>query len=51
MAEDGRRPEEDERGPGAVHQVFVLMECLLEKLKVLHYEELLVKHNMKPLSR
>lgn len=27
------------------------MENLLEKLKVLRYEELLVRHNMKPLSR
>ncbi|XP_054625396.1 intraflagellar transport protein 57 homolog isoform X1 [Dunckerocampus dactyliophorus] len=52
MADDGRRGEEDERGPGAPHQVFVLMEALLEKLKVLNYEEeLLSKHNMKTLSR
>ncbi|XP_072298000.1 intraflagellar transport protein 57 homolog isoform X2 [Eucyclogobius newberryi] len=51
MAEDARRGEEEDRGPGAVHQVFVLMENLLEKLKVLRYEELLARHNMKPLSR
>lgn len=51
MAEDGRRPEEDDRGPGALHQAFVVMENLLEKLKVLRYEELLARHNMKPLSR
>ncbi|XP_053185489.1 intraflagellar transport protein 57 homolog isoform X2 [Scomber japonicus] len=52
MADDGRRGEEEERGPGAVHQVFVVMECLLEKLKVLNYEEeVLSKHNMKNLSR
>ncbi|XP_026169544.1 intraflagellar transport protein 57 homolog [Mastacembelus armatus] len=52
MAEDGRRGDEDERGPGAAHQVFVVMECLLEKLKVLNYEEeVLAKHNMKNLSR
>ncbi|XP_061835140.1 intraflagellar transport protein 57 homolog isoform X4 [Nerophis lumbriciformis] len=52
MADDSRRGEEDERGPGAPHQVFVLMEALLEKLKVLNYEEeLLSKHNMKNLSR
>ncbi|XP_035525993.1 intraflagellar transport protein 57 homolog [Morone saxatilis] len=52
MAEDGRRGEEDERGPGAAHQVFVVMECLLEKLKVLNYEEeVLSKHNMKNLCR
>ncbi|CAK6980343.1 intraflagellar transport protein 57 homolog isoform X2 [Scomber scombrus] len=52
MADDGRRGEEEERGPGAAHQVFVVMECLLEKLKVLNYEEdVLSKHNMKNLSR
>uniref|UniRef100_A0A3Q1IM59 Intraflagellar transport protein 57 homolog n=1 Tax=Anabas testudineus TaxID=64144 RepID=A0A3Q1IM59_ANATE len=44
--------EENDRGPGAAHQVFVVMECLLEKLKVLNYEEeVLTKHNMKNLSR
>lgn len=32
--------------------MFVVMECLLEKLKVLNYEEeVLAKHNMKHLSR
>lgn len=52
MADDGRRGDEDDRGPGAAHQVFVVMECLLEKLKVLNYEEeVLTKHNMKNLSR
>lgn len=52
MADDGRRGDEEERGPGAAHQVFVVMECLLEKLKVLNYEEeVLAKHNMKNLSR
>lgn len=52
MADDGRRGEEEERGPGAAHQVFVVMECLLEKLKVLNYEEeVLANHNMKNLSR
>ncbi|KAG8013768.1 Intraflagellar transport protein 57-like protein [Nibea albiflora] len=53
MADDGgRRADEEERGPGAAHQVFVVMECLLEKLKVLNYEEqVLHKHNMKNLSR
>ncbi|XP_033934140.1 intraflagellar transport protein 57 homolog [Pseudochaenichthys georgianus] len=51
MAEEGRRGEED-GGPGAAHQVFVVMESLLEKLKVLNYEEeILAKHNMKNLSR
>ncbi|XP_028283193.1 intraflagellar transport protein 57 homolog [Parambassis ranga] len=52
MAEDGRRGEEEDRGPGAAHQVFVVMESLLEKLKLLNYEEeVLAKHNMKNLSR
>ncbi|KAK5860461.1 hypothetical protein PBY51_021936 [Eleginops maclovinus] len=52
MADEGRRGEEEDRGPGAVHQVFVVMEGLLEKLKVLNYEEeILAKHNMKNLSR
>lgn len=52
MADDGRRGDEEDRGPGAAHQVFVVMECLLEKLKVLNYEEeVLAKHNMKHLSR
>ncbi|XP_041658397.1 intraflagellar transport protein 57 homolog [Cheilinus undulatus] len=52
MADDGRRGDEDDRGPGAVYQVFVKMESLLEKLKLLNYEdEVLHKHNMKNLSR
>lgn len=53
MADEGRgRGDEEERGPGAAHHVFVVMEGLLEKLKVLNYEEeVLTKHNMKNLSR
>ncbi|XP_037313864.2 intraflagellar transport protein 57 homolog [Pungitius pungitius] len=52
MADDGRRGDEDDRGPGAAHRVFVAMEFLLEKLKALNYEEeVLTKHNMKSLSR
>ncbi|KAM4700974.1 intraflagellar transport protein 57 homolog isoform 1-T2 [Discoglossus pictus] len=52
MAEDSRRVEDDERGPGAAYQMFVLMEDLLDKLKLLNYEEeVLRKHNMKPMSR
>lgn len=52
MADDGRREDEDERNPGLQHQMFVIMEDLLDKLKLLDYEEqVLVKHNMKPLSR
>ncbi|KAM3605280.1 uncharacterized protein V6R79_023389 [Siganus canaliculatus] len=52
MADDGRRGDEDERGPGAAHQMFVVMESLMEKLMLLNYEEeVLAKHNMKNLSR
>lgn len=53
MAENGRRGwEDEERGPGALHHGFVLMEALVEKLKILNCDqELLEKHNMKPLSR
>ncbi|XP_014854602.1 PREDICTED: intraflagellar transport protein 57 homolog isoform X1 [Poecilia mexicana] len=53
MAEEGRRRgEEEDRGPGAAHRGFVMMEDLLEKLKLLNYEEeVLVKHNMKSLTR
>ncbi|KAM8850451.1 intraflagellar transport protein 57 homolog isoform 1-T1 [Spinachia spinachia] len=52
MADDGRRGDEDDRGPGAAHRGFVVMTFLLEKLKVLNYEEdVLTKHNMKSLSR
>ncbi|XP_074544342.1 intraflagellar transport protein 57 homolog isoform X2 [Halichoeres trimaculatus] len=52
MADDGRRGDEDERGPGAAYQAFILMESLLQKLKMLNYEdEVLNKHNMKNLSR
>lgn len=52
MTEEGRRGEEEDRGPGAAHRGFVAMETLLEKLKLLNYEEeVLVKHNMKSLTR
>ncbi|XP_067385280.1 intraflagellar transport protein 57 homolog isoform X2 [Channa argus] len=52
MAEDGRRAVEDDRGPGAAYQVFVVMENLLDKLNLLNYEEeILAKHNMRCLSR
>ncbi|XP_053310957.1 intraflagellar transport protein 57 homolog [Spea bombifrons] len=52
MSEDSRRMEEDDRGPGAAFNVFVLMEDLLDKLKLLNYEEeVLIKNNMKPVSR
>ncbi|XP_015486427.1 intraflagellar transport protein 57 homolog [Parus major] len=62
MAEEGapgRRGERErseeapaERGPGAAFHMFVLMEDLLDKLKLLSYEEeALRRHNMRPLSR
>ncbi|XP_017663489.1 PREDICTED: intraflagellar transport protein 57 homolog isoform X3 [Lepidothrix coronata] len=61
MAEEagvGRRGERSaeegpaERGPGAAFHMFVLMEDLLDKLKLLNYEEeALRRHNMRPLSR
>ncbi|NWT39496.1 IFT57 protein, partial [Rissa tridactyla] len=50
----GERDEEAvaERGPGAAYHMFVLMEDLLDKLKLLSYEEeVLRRHNMRPLSR
>ncbi|XP_040514101.1 intraflagellar transport protein 57 homolog isoform X3 [Gallus gallus] len=41
-----------ERGPGAAYAAFVLMEELLDKLKLLSYEEeALRRHNVRPLSR
>ncbi|XP_070799866.1 intraflagellar transport protein 57 homolog isoform X2 [Pituophis catenifer annectens] len=42
-----------ERGPGALYHMFVMMEDLLEKLKLLNCEEdaALRSHNMRPLSR
>ncbi|XP_075051015.1 intraflagellar transport protein 57 homolog [Mixophyes fleayi] len=52
MAEESRRMEEDDNGPGAAFKVFVLMEDLIEKLKLLDFEEeVLRKHNMRPVSR
>ncbi|GAA6085697.1 intraflagellar transport protein 57 homolog [Tachysurus ichikawai] len=52
MADENRREDEDDRSPGLQHQMFLIMEDLLDKLKLLDYEEhVLVKHNMKPLSR
>lgn len=53
MAEDGRRGEGEERGPGAAYGGLAVMEGLLEKLKLLDYEEeVLAKHSgAKSLSR
>ncbi|NXI35275.1 IFT57 protein, partial [Galbula dea] len=51
-AERDRDEEVAERGPGAAYHVFLLMEDLLDKLKLLSYEEeVLRRHNMRPLSR
>ncbi|NXG57926.1 IFT57 protein, partial [Hemiprocne comata] len=51
----GERDEEGaaaERGPGMAYHMFVLMEVLLDKLRLLRYEEeALQRHNMRPLSR
>ncbi|NXO01881.1 IFT57 protein, partial [Rhinopomastus cyanomelas] len=48
-----RERDEDaaaERGPGAAYHMFVIMEELLDKLKLLSYEEeALRRHNMRPL--
>lgn len=53
MTDDGRRADSDDRGPGADYGVFAVMEGLLQKLKLLEYEEkVLAKHNIvKNLSR
>ncbi|XP_077677112.1 intraflagellar transport protein 57 homolog isoform X3 [Eretmochelys imbricata] len=42
-----------ERGPGAAYHMFAMMEDLLEKLKLLNYEEeaALRRHHLRPLSR
>ncbi|XP_042298884.1 intraflagellar transport protein 57 homolog isoform X2 [Sceloporus undulatus] len=44
---------EVERGPGAAYHMFVMMDELLQKLKLLNYEEeaALRSHNMRPPSR
>ncbi len=54
MAEDGRRGGDDasEKGPGHSYMHFVLMEELLDKLKLLNYEQEYLKElGFKPLSR
>ena len=44
--------EEGEVGPGALHAPFLTMEDLLDKLKLLDYEEeIVVKLRMRPLNR
>ncbi|XP_031469046.1 intraflagellar transport protein 57 homolog isoform X1 [Phasianus colchicus] len=52
MAERDNDGTAVERGPGAAYAAFVLMEELLDKLKLLSYEEeALRQHNVRPLSR
>uniref|UniRef100_A0A4W3JT44 Intraflagellar transport protein 57 homolog n=1 Tax=Callorhinchus milii TaxID=7868 RepID=A0A4W3JT44_CALMI len=49
---ENRRGDEGDRGPGAVHNMFVIMEDLLDKLKLMDYEaDFLRKNNMKTLCR
>uniref|UniRef100_H2YS58 Intraflagellar transport protein 57 homolog n=1 Tax=Ciona savignyi TaxID=51511 RepID=H2YS58_CIOSA len=44
--------EEENRGPGAVYNLFEVMSDLSDKLKLLHYEEhFLRKYNVKPFSK
>ena len=46
------RGEEGEGGPGLVYMPFVVMEDLLDKLKLLHYEqEFVAELKMRPLNR
>ena len=53
MAEERKRSEETEdAGPGLAFLPFIIMEELLEKLKLLKYEKnFMMDMNMKPLSR
>ncbi|CAH1261420.1 IFT57 [Branchiostoma lanceolatum] len=54
MAEEGRRGAEEgsEKGPGQAYQVFVVMEDLVDKLKLLQYEDGFIKGwGFKPLPR
>ena len=53
MSEDKRRGDEvEDGGPGLVYMPFVIMEELLEKLRLLDYDrEFQQKLKMKPISR
>lgn len=54
MADERRRGEDGsaDGGPGGVYQVFVKMEDLLDKLKLLSYEESFCKQlGYRPISR
>lgn len=55
MSDEGRRGgvgEEGEVGPGQLFMHYVIMEDLIDKLKLLQYEENFLKNlGFKPLSR
>lgn len=54
MGEEKRRGEDadDGGGPGAAYMQFVLMEGIIEKLKLLDYEKLFCQElGFKPFSR
>ena len=53
MSEDKKRGEDvEDGGPGLVYMPFVIMEDLLDKLRLLDYEQDFCRErNMKPISR
>lgn len=53
MSEDKRRGDDvEDGGPGLMYMPFVIMEELLDKLRLLNYEkEFSRKLNLKPISR
>eukprot|EP00057_Strongylocentrotus_purpuratus_P024340 XP_011678814.1 PREDICTED: intraflagellar transport protein 57 homolog [Strongylocentrotus purpuratus] len=52
MGEEKGRDEGSEVGPGQMYQPYIIMEDLLDKLKLLNYEEEFLKElGFKPLSR
>eukprot|EP00057_Strongylocentrotus_purpuratus_P013718 XP_011668192.1 PREDICTED: intraflagellar transport protein 57 homolog isoform X2 [Strongylocentrotus purpuratus] len=52
MGEEKGRDEGNEAGPGQMYQPYIIMEDLLDKLKLLNYEEEFLKElGFKPLSR
>ena len=53
MSEDKKRGEDvEDGGPGLVYMPFVIMEDLLDKLRLLDYEQDFSRErNMKPISR
>ena len=44
MSRQESATEEGEGGPGLVYMPFVVMEDLLDKLKLLHYEQVLLNY-------